>query len=61
MVRGRLISTYDTDTELDTPPDLLLIAGPHASPKYSFRTRFYYSVKWQFSIADGKFIPATFF
>ena len=26
-----------------------------------FRTRFYYSVKWQFVIAGGKFIPATFF
>ena len=106
VVRGRRISTYDTDAGLDTPPDLLLVDGPHASPKYSrwgmlqwverelgedflilfddanrrgeidtieetlhllraqgrtFRTRFYYSVKWQFVIADGKFIPATFF
>lgn len=106
VVRGRRISTYNTDAELDTPPDLLLVDGPQASPKYSrwgmlqwverelgedflilfddanrrgeidtieetlslltaqgrtFRTRFYYSVKWQFVVAGGEFIPATFF
>lgn len=27
----------------------------------NFRTRFYYSIKWQFVIAAGRFLPATYF
>jgi len=44
--------------EIDTIEETLRLLREQGR---SFRTRFYYSVKWQFVIAGGKFVPATFF